>query len=465
MVIIMKSFRIIIPAILTALLLSGCVGTEPNDIAYVVAMGFDEGDNDNYKITIQFAKPTQISGGAAEEGGKGGDIVENVVVEAPNIYSAINVANNIVSKKFSLSHTKIMVFSKEIAEKGIDDILETLIRSYEVRPDTYMAVALEGAGEYLNSVKPVIEVNPAKYYQLTYEQNGSIGIPENNVLDFYFCHNGMYRDGVLPLAGVLQQSGGDSGGSEGGGSSGEGGQTGGTENEGSGGSEGESGGGSSGGGVSGEENEKQKNVPVNEEGFEYKLKNYIAGEVAISEKNKSESMGMALFSKNKMVGIMGGIESELYNIINGSYENGYISFFSEKSPQTPITVRLRKEKKPKIKVDDKKKEIEIKLYFEADFYSLPNDYLTEKDVTSFEEESKKNIEEACEKFIHKTINEYQVDLLGFSKKSRRNFLTYKDFYENCKDKTYSDYKIKVNAEFNVRHTGITIREKSMGQGG
>lgn len=463
----MKSFRIIIPVIIITLLLSGCMGTEPNDIAYVVAMGFDEADNDNYKITIQFAKPTQISGGASEEGGKGGEIVEDVVVEAPNIYSGINMANNIVSKKFSLSHTKIMVFSKEVAERGIDDILETLVRSYEIRPDTYMAVALDGAGKYLNEVKPVIEVNPAKYYQLTYEKNSSIGIPNNNVLDFYFCHNGMYRDGVMPLAGVSNQGGSESssGGSESSSGESESGQAGGTENKSSGGSKGESEGSSSVGGASEEENEKQKNAHVNEEGFEYKLKNYIAGEVAISETNKSESMGMALFSKNKMVGVMGGIESELYNIMNGSYERGYISFFSKKSPQVPITVKLRKEKKPKIKVDEKKKKIKIKLYFEADFYSLPNDYLTEKDVNSFEEESKKNIEEACEKFIHKTIDEYQVDLLGFAKKSRRNFLTYKDFYENCKDKTYSDYKVDVNAEFNVRHAGITIREKSMGEDG
>ena len=39
-----------IPAILIMLLLSGCMGTEPNDIAYVVAMGFDEGNDNNYKI-------------------------------------------------------------------------------------------------------------------------------------------------------------------------------------------------------------------------------------------------------------------------------------------------------------------------------------------------------------------------------------------------------------------------------
>ena len=105
----MKKLLFIIPI---ALMLSACSYTEPNDIAYVVAVGFDKADDKNLDITLQFAKPTQISGGASQEGGKGGDIVENMVIRAPNIYSAINVANNILSKKFSLSHTKLIVFSR-----------------------------------------------------------------------------------------------------------------------------------------------------------------------------------------------------------------------------------------------------------------------------------------------------------------------------------------------------------------
>ena len=423
-----------IPAILIMLLLSGCMGTEPNDIAYVVAMGFDEGNDNNYKITIQFAKPTQISGGASEEGGKGGDIVENVTVEAPNIYSGINVANNIVSKKFSLSHAKIMVFSKEIAQKGLNDILETLVRSYEIRPDMYLAVSVDGAEKYLNEIKPVIEVNPAKYYQLTYEKDGSVGIPENNVMNFYFCQNRLYRDGVLPLAGIMSESQSDSSSSQN----------------------------SSGGEESNEstekESEKQKSIPVNDEGFEYNMKNYIAGEVAIMEKNKSESMGMAIFQENKMIGIMGGIDSEIYNILNGDYKYAYISFFSEKSPDVPITVKLQQRKKPKIKVDTKNKKIRIKLYLESDLYSLPANYITEYDVTSFEKESKKYIEDACKKFIDKTINEYHADILGFITKAKKSFATYNKFTENDWSSTFSDYEIEINTEFYVRHSGMTMRE-------
>ncbi|MCC8169023.1 MAG: hypothetical protein LIO59_01330 [Oscillospiraceae bacterium] len=458
----MKRLKII-PAILIILLLSGCMGTEPNDVAYVVAMGFDAGENDNYKITIQFAKPTQISGGASEEGGKGERIVDNITIEAPNIYSGINIANNIVSKKFSLSHAKLMVFSKEVAENGLDDIIETLARSYEIRPDMYLAVAPDGSEEYLSEVKPMLELNPAKYYQLTYEKKGGTGIPKSVTQDFYFCKSSLYRDAVLPIAGTMKTDS-SSGGSGSGSESGEGGSS----EESMGGME--EGGGS--GGSSGEStqelqksidegSEEQKSVPINEDKFEYKIKNYSAGEVAIEKENKSEAMGMALFKNNKLVGLMGGIDSEIYNILSGNYEYGYISFYSEKSPDVPVTVRLEQRKMPRISVDTKKKKIEIKLYLESDLYSLPANYITENDIEYFESNSKQYIENMCMKFLDTTINEYNVDVLGFANKAKKSFLTYSEFSEHYQNENFSDYEINVDAEFNVRHSGLIMREDSI----
>lgn len=451
----MKRLKIL-PAVFLILLLSGCMGAEPNDIAYVVAMGFDKADNDNYKITIQFAKPNQISGGASEEGGSGKEIVENVAVEAPNIYSAINIANNIVSKKFSLSHAKLMVFSQEVAEEGLENLMETFIRSYEIRPDMYLAVAPDGAADYLSEVKPVVEVNPAKYYQLTYEQRGGAGIPKNTALDFYFCRNKLYRDGVLPVAGVLETKGGSQGGSESGGGGSGGGQEG--ESEGgseSGGSEGGSGGES--GGES--ENEAQKSAPVNEKGFEFKIKNYVAGEVAIRESNKSEAMGMAVFKENKMVGMLGSIESEVYNLMTGNYEYGYISFYSDKSGGTPVTVRLQQRKKPKIDVDVKKKKIDIRLYLESDLYSLPADYVAEYDIEDFEKLSKEAIKSYCEEFLEKTLFEYDVDVLGLARSAKKEFLTYQEFSEHDWSSEFKDYNIDINTEFYVRRSGMTMRSE------
>lgn len=428
----------IIPAICFTLLLSGCMGSEPNDIAYIVAMGFDTAEYNNYKITLQFAKPTQISGGASEEGGKGGDIVENVTVEAPNIYSGINIANNIVSKKLSMSHEKLMIFSEEVASNGLNDIMETLSKSYEVRPDMYLAVSKSEAGEFLNSVKPVIEVNPAKYYQLTFEESGGIGIPKNIAQDFYFCKNRLYKDGILPLAGVIGTNEEEKSNNQ--------------ENE-------ENQENSDESSISDKtENNNQIIPPLNENGFEFKLKDYIAGTVGIKETNKSEAMGMALFKEGKLVGTMGGIESELYNILNGSFDYGYISFYSKKSPQTPIAIKLQQNKKPKIKVDVKEKKVDINLYLEADLFSLPDNYATEKDITSFENESKNSIKKACEKFLNETINEYNVDILGIIKKAKRNYLTYEEFEKQDWSSAFSDYEINVNPNFYIRRAGMTIRE-------
>ncbi len=117
----MSRIRIIITIIVVVLttLLTGCTGKEPNEIAYVVALGIDSTDDDNYKITIQYANTTQISGGASESGGKAGsEIVDNVTIEAPNIYAGVGLANNIVSKKLFYVTCKIDSIFERSSRKG-----------------------------------------------------------------------------------------------------------------------------------------------------------------------------------------------------------------------------------------------------------------------------------------------------------------------------------------------------------
>ena len=116
-------------SVITGLLLTltACVGEEPNDIAYITALGIDKNEN-GFKYTIQFANPTKISGGAAEQGGSGGNIVENITVEGPTIYSGLNSADAIVSKDLSLAHAKIIVVSEEIAREGLSGFAEVISR-------------------------------------------------------------------------------------------------------------------------------------------------------------------------------------------------------------------------------------------------------------------------------------------------------------------------------------------------
>ena len=311
-------------AILLCSLICGCADSnEPNNIAYVTAVGIDRSKNnkENYDITFQIAKPTQISGGASEEGGKGGEIIQNITVEAPTIYAGIETANFIISKMISLSHVKLFVFSEKIAREGISDITETMTRSEEIRPNVYLAVAKNSSKEYLESVKPSAEINPAKYYQAKFDKEILGGIPKCTNNSLYFYQKTSEKNAVMPIASKLENKSEDIKTEE--------------NNE-----------------SQGEynipvENKEQKNAPVNESSFEYKIKDYKAGQVAITEENESEIMGMALFSGDKMIGELGSIDTLMYNIITNRFEHGYVTFASEKT-EKPITIFLKRTNKTKI---------------------------------------------------------------------------------------------------------------------
>ena len=47
------------------------------------------------------------------------------------------------------------------------------------------------------------------------------------------------------------------------------------------------------------ENSEEKNVPLNESGFEFKIKNYIAGQVAVQEENRAGNHGTWEYSEMK----------------------------------------------------------------------------------------------------------------------------------------------------------------------
>ncbi len=406
----MKIIKIFI-ALILILPLCGCnfiSGNEPNNVAFVVAVGFDKGKVSDYEITIQFAKVTQISGGGGEEGGKGGsEIIQNVTVEAPDLYSAINTANHIVSKKFSLSHAKLIVFSSELAREGVRNIVNSVIRSEEIRPDIFMAVAKETARGYLDEVKPTVEVNPAKYYQLIYSESDSGGIPKTNLQKFYFDMNTRVNNSVLPLAGTAK-------------------------------------------GGEGEDNPQHENAPMNENSFEYRVKNYTAGEVAVNGENKSEAMGMAVFEKDKMIGTLGSVESELYNLMSGNLRRSYISF-KVQDYSLPVVVKIYERRSPRINVDIKEKKISIKFSLESDLLSQPVEGFDSKGL---EEEITKEISNACKNLIIKARDELNCDILGLEDEIKVKFLTIEElekFEFNLKD-----YEIEIETTFNIRRNGMKL---------
>ncbi len=457
----MKRISIMLAGILLMGILCGCYDAdEPNDIVYTVALGIDQGeDPGEYAITIQFARPTQISGGASEEGGKGGNETFSLVtVNAPTIYSAINLANHIVSKRFTLAHTKLIVFSEEVARNGIIDMADTIARSSDIRPNIYLAVAKGSAKEYLDGISPVVEINPEKYYQLIFENEYSGYIPKNLSQDFYFYMKTNERDSVLPIAAVRKSSDdkekssqqSESGGQQGGGDqdqSGEDSQSGQQQKS----------------GTQSAQTGQEQQIPINKQGFEYNVKDYIAGNMDVEKENQGEVMGLAVFRKDKMIAELNSVESQLYSIAKGEFEYSYTNFYSRKSPDYPTTLRLEQGKHPiyHIDVSGEHPKISVQVDLEGDFLSIsPYDYL-EEEISAYEQELIEYTQRALLRFLQKTSNELGTDIIGFGSYAKSHFRTHQDFEAYNWIEKYPQAEFSVDVKFKLQGTGLIIRRHDM----
>ena len=394
--------------------LSGCTrAIEPNDLAYVVAIGVDKsGTENNYEFTLQIANPMAVSGGSSEQGGEGGEkTVSELTILAPSAFSAVNMANHLYSKQVSLAHTKLFVFRDEIAKnEGLKGHSETIARSEEIRPNTFMSVVKGSAKEYLSEIKPTNEVNPVQYYQVIYESDILSYIPENPCQDFYAYELTDERENVLPLSGIQQE--GDS------------------------------------------------KPPLIYEGFEYMLKNYTAGEIQTDSEQKTQTIGMAIFSDGKMIAETGSVETELFNIITGTYNRSEITYYDANSQEKPITVAQFSQKKPIIKVDISGDHpvIYLKVFLEADLRTVTENYLLEKEFDGFELEVQDEIKTAIDKFLYKTSREYKSDIVGFGSYAKRKFRTYQDFHEYNWQEKYQNAEFVTEVEFRMRRSGLIDRK-------
>lgn len=403
-------------ALLLVVFLCGCTrAVEPNELAYVVAIGVDKSEKPHYyDVTLQIANPMAISGGSKEEGGEGGKkTISNISISSPNIFAAVNVANHLYSKNLSLAHTKLIVFCEELCrEEGLVSFSETIARSEEIRPNTYMSVVKGKAKDYLEEIKPTNEVNPVQYYQVIFESDFSGFIPENPCQDFYAYELSPERENVLPLSAVKKE---DEIGTE----------------------------------------------KIIYKGFEYLLQDYIAGEVEEESDTETQTYGMAIFRDGKMIAEAGAVETELYNIITGNYIKAEVTYSDKNDPQMPITLVQSQQRKPRIRVDIKgdRPKIKVNIYLEADLRTVSQNYIVEEELEGLEQQVIEQLSSAAKQFLHRTANEYQSDIIGFGSYAKRHFKSFDEFKAYDWANRYRDAEFEVQVDFHLRRSGLINRKR------
>lgn len=373
-----KSFILFLILTVSLFSISGCSSSYNIDnLAYIVALGLDVGENNDLRISFQLSVPGSSKGGGSSQSDS--TIVNSI--DCATIDSGINLLNSYLSKEVNLSHCKVIIFSEQLAYNGISDYLYTLMNNIQIRPDCNVIVSRCTAEYFLNNSKPILEKLSARYYDIAPTSSEYTAYTENITLSEFFSN---FKDTFSECYAIL-------------------------------------------GGV----NTSDTHDINNSENSIEKDTNNKANETMTSAGVSVENMGLAVFSDDKLVGELTAIETLCHQIITNKLQLCNILVPSPFKEGSAISLHLKlyKNTKNKVKLVNGSPFINSKIYLDARVQTLneSSDYLDEKNIALLEEYAESYLKEQINSYLYKVSKEYNADIDGFGKYAVSNFLTWDDW--------------------------------------
>lgn len=400
-------------ALFCGLCLAGCWGArETDEIAYVMAMGFDKGPGDSIVVTFQLANPKAIAGQSATGGGGGGvsqnkPFLNSSMVAALPI-GAFNLENTQRSREISLLHTNAFIFSDELSREGLGSFLRPLNRYRETRGTAFIFVCRGKAREFMDKNQPMLEQSPSKQFELFSRGNRLHSLASvARFREFYQNTKSLAGDPVAPLVAISRKS--------------------------------------------------VEDARAPEPG---KLGDYLAGDLP-SKKGEIQFIGTAVFSGDRMVGDLTGDETRYLNMINGEMDQSFIIIEDPKKAGYPVGITLRQAKVPDVKVNFSSgtPQIEVHIYQEPELVGITSgiNYESPKLKEVLENELERIIKKRCLDLVARSQEEFRADIFGFGRYGRMKFLTTEEWKKAGWKEAYPTASVEINVHVKIRRTGLMLK--------
>ena len=422
----LKKFTYVVLSILVVLFaLSGVYSTRTIDnLAYVIAIGLDVGDNNTLKLSIQLSKPAESSGGSSTGDSK--SIVNSI--ECSSIASGLNLFNSYLSRRVNLSHCKAVVISEELAANGLSDYIYKLLNDVEMNHHANIIISKSTAKEFLDSSTPELESLASKYYELAYNSSEYTGYTQNvTLIEFFSDYVDTFKQPVAILGSV-----------------------------------------NSGSLNSNKETEEITSSGDNGSSNSFDEANrdnsYKAGETPISSKSNIENMGLAVFKGGKLVGELTGLETIYHLIVSNELQSCDISISNPLGDSETIDLNLKLGKNTKNELAFVNGSPYISTSINLDIKILSTTEGSTKESSNYyNKENTELIEKACNEYLQKSITEYlyktaknyQADIDGFGKYAVKYFSTIQDWQEYDWLNNYENSIFHVTVESNLK-SGYTF---------
>lgn len=374
-----------------------------DDLAYLVAMGIDVGDNNNMKVTFEFTRPNYSGEGAATE------VAPTIInsVEASSIDSAITLMNTHISKEINLSHCKVIVFSEAFASQGISTQIYSLMNRSQIRPDTNVIVSKCPAKDFIENSQPSLENLVAKYYDIAPISSDYTGYTPNVSLGDFFDRLNCETCHPTAMLGSLNTG-----------------------------------------------NSPTSSSSMDSSFASEKDSQTVAGSSSIESSNLSEMIGTAVFYLDTFVGELTAQETLYHLLIRNEIDSCNITIPNSFNSNEGIDLFLYNEKSPKIDIQivNGSPFIHLTLNLEGHILSVNSNsqYDSEEKLTEVSVAASKHIDAVVTNYLYKTSRELKTDIDGFGKHGLTLFLTEPDFESYDWLRKYRDATFDVTVNVKVK---------------
>lgn len=353
-----------------------------SNLAYVLALGIDIGENSKMKLSAQFTK----SSASSPEGGSSDELSNIVLVssEGDSIYSCLNLINTYIGKEINLSHCNVLIFSEEFAKKGISAQIYSLLNNEEFRPTTNLVISKCTAYDYLDNVKPNLEKLTVNYYDTFSLTNKFTGyFSDITVGEFYNMLSSTSCDGTAILGGLNKTA---------------------RDEE--------------------SDNETTDSITNSE--------NLTAGTSSVEGKRGSENIGIAIFDNDKLCGELTSIETICHLLINNdidsciiSIDNPYKENLNNPEEKLELSITPIKKSKVFVKIINDIPHIYIDLKLRSSLLTLENniDYSKNDVIETISSSAEKYLEEQFYNYFSKISTNLGTDIDCFANKALSSFST------------------------------------------
>ena len=441
-----------------------------DDYAYVIAMGLDNSDDSDLILSLQIAIPAGSSKVSETYSRQSSSSIVSTV-KCKNINGGVNLINDYLGQKLNLSYCKAMVFSEDIAKKGIGNYICTATNDIEIRPSCDIIVSKCSALDYITNSKPLLENLSSKYYEIASSSQKDTGLTKTiSLMSFYNRYYDSLCEPYAPLSSIEESN-----------ESGKANKTSQANTKTNQDNQVDNSNQSNQASQANQSEQINSNASINKKESESNseaAKNEVQGKTLNSDKNsndtngggssssssgKSESsskkdvekdnasekiknQGLAIFKDDKLIGEISREETLCYMLVSGKLKEAVINVPSPFEDADYVSLNISSvHSKNKVEIKNGTPFITCNISLSARVLSSTktSNYLSKENSLALEYATNSYLNANITDFLYKTSKELKSDFIGFGRNAVRSFKTMDDW------KNYDWLNKYQNSEFNV----------------